>query len=143
MSGSAIAAEVLEGLQEALADTGPSAGTFLLRDGAPSGPVYNRTPGGRTATACTALFSSYRQDQIDGTIIRQDDVRALVGVFSLVPVAGDFFQGNGNLFSVVSVRKIRPAGVDIMYELQLREVGTGVFDPLAPSGFSAGFDEGF
>lgn len=124
MSGAGIAAEVLAGLQEAAAATGPAITFKLVQRGAATGDAHNPTPGAETEHTCTAILSDYKDGQIDGTLIQQGDTKALVGTMSVVPEAGDAFFAGPVRYSVVRVKRVRPAGVDVMYQLQLRETGT-------------------
>lgn len=69
-----------------------------------------------------ALFSYVQQD-IDGTVIHQGDQRFLMAPELLLrPEPGDEVLIDLQVFSVVSVKATEPAGVTVIYDLQLRGV---------------------
>lgn len=69
-----------------------------------------------------ALFSYVQQD-IDGTVIHQGDQRFLMASELLLrPEPGDQVLIDLQVFSVVSVKATEPAGITVIYDLQLRGV---------------------
>lgn len=73
-----------------------------------------------TDTACVAAVFDYPDKLIDGSLIQVGDRQALVNVTGLDPLVTDKFSWQGDLYSIVNVKQLAPAGVDVMYELQVR-----------------------
>jgi hypothetical protein len=114
---SAVAAEVAEGLAEA----GTSA--TIIRAGEETGPAHDPTPGQPTSHPCTVVYDTWRNDQIDGTLIRQSDLKIMCSAsgLSITPAPNDRFKGvDGKECSIMNVEPLQPAGVPVMYVLQVR-----------------------
>lgn len=90
---------------------------------------YNPTAG--TATQKVAdyegvgAFFDYAQRDIDGTLIREGDQRVLMAPTVPRPLTGDAVVAPAvndleRVFNVVQVRVVEPAGVPVLYELQVR-----------------------
>lgn len=83
----------------------------------------NGAPAAGTTTAQTvqAVVLDYPQKYVDGTLIRAGDRRALVSaVGTTAPLAGDTFTWKSQALVVVSVKELGPAGVAVLYTLQVR-----------------------
>jgi hypothetical protein len=63
----------------------------------------------------------YERDEIDGTAIVQGDAKLLLGSASGAPVIGMETTINGDKWRVMAVDTLDPAGVNVMYTLQLRK----------------------
>lgn len=63
----------------------------------------------------------YRQDQIDGTSILQGDQKLLLAPqIAKPPQAGWMITAGGTTYSIKHVERVAPAGVAVLYKLQLR-----------------------
>lgn len=62
----------------------------------------------------------YGSQDIDGTVIRQDDSRLIVELLPERPLKGWKVEVDNKTFEVVNVRSIRVSGGDIMYICQVR-----------------------
>ncbi|GAB2472141.1 hypothetical protein GCM10027082_24570 [Comamonas humi] len=113
-----IAAGALESIQEAgqavtLHRPGPP-GPFV--PGQPVTPTVIDYPG------VGALFG-YKQNAIDGTNILHGDQRLLLAPqITTEPKTGDTVTVSAKTFNVVRVEVVSPAGVPVLYKLQLRGV---------------------
>lgn len=72
-----------------------------------------------TPYACKGWRDDYRQEDRDGTLIRQDDVRIIIVVSSLAitPGTSDKITIGGATYSIISVRR-DPAGTT--FDVQAR-----------------------
>lgn len=74
-----------------------------------------------TQTTCSAVVIPYGDKLIDGTLIRQGDKQAFVAVVNVSePKAGDFLLWEGVSYTVMNSKTLAPAGVNVIYELQVR-----------------------
>ncbi|WP_226780341.1 hypothetical protein [Oceaniglobus trochenteri] len=126
MSAAEIAADVLAGLQEAGSETGDGtpAMAVIIRAGTPTGPSYNQSPGTPSEHSCTVVYSRWDARQIDGTLIKADDQRLLVGVpdLAIVPQVGDRFRGADGVEReiVPPLSHVSPGGGAVLYVLNVR-----------------------
>lgn len=113
-----IAAGVLESVAEAgqpvtLHRKGPP-GPFV--PGQPVTPAVLDYPG-------TGAMFGYKQRDIDGTLIKHGDQRLLLAPqIEVAPKTGDTVTVGAKVYNVVDVGIVAPAGVAVLYKLQLRGV---------------------
>lgn len=116
-------AEIAAGALESIAEAGQ--GVTLHRKGAPSGPFVPGqpvTPSVQDYEGTGALFG-YAQKYIDGTNILHGDQRLLLAPqIEVEPKTGDTVTVGAKKFSVVQVEVVAPAGIPVLYKLQLRGV---------------------
>ena len=72
-----------------------------------------------TITGYGAAFD-YNSSEIDGTIIVKGDIRFLFEAGS-APQQDDTAPVDSIIYRVMAVKKISPAGTDVLYEVQLRK----------------------
>lgn len=88
-----------------------------------SGSAYDQATGTSTPTytdhATTAAVFAYAQKYIDGTLIQQGDQLAYCAP-GVVPEQGDRFGWQGATLTVIAVKPVSPAGVPVLYEVQVR-----------------------
>ena len=76
----------------------------------------------REVTGTGALFG-YKQTHIDGTTILHGDQRLLLAPqIEVEPVAGNTMTVGGVRYNVVRVERVAPAGIPVLYKVQLRGV---------------------
>lgn len=69
----------------------------------------------------TAVCIDFDAKFIDGSLIVRGDKQVFVSAADVaLPLAGDKFTWQGGEFSVISVTPLAPAGVDVLFELQIR-----------------------
>lgn len=66
-----------------------------------------------------AVVVDYDARHIDGTLIRQGDRRGYLDA-AVAPRQGDALAWQGATLTVVAVRPLSPAGVPVLFEVQLR-----------------------
>lgn len=113
-----IATEVLEILR----DFGRSA--TLNRQGTPTyDPATSRTTSTATTQALQAAKFPYGEKLIDGTLIRAADEQMFAAAHgsTLIPQAGDTVTWITETWHVVKAKNLGPAGVFVLFELQLRK----------------------
>lgn len=114
-----IAAEALESIAEAgqpvtLHIPGAAGGGYV-----PGVGVVEDTPA-RDVTGIGALFG-YKQTHIDGTNILHGDQRLLLAPqIEVAPVTGNTMTVGGVTYNIVNVQRVAPAGVPVLYKVQLR-----------------------
>tara|TARA_R110002167_G_scaffold42512_13_gene129160 strand:+ start:3647 stop:4003 length:357 start_codon:yes stop_codon:yes gene_type:complete len=111
----AVAAEVAQ----ALAEVGTTA---TLKQVANSGTDYNPTltP---TNHACTVVTLDWKNEEIDGTLVKSTDRKILISTdgLSVVPAIGDTLTiGSDVLRLVEPFKPLSPAGTVVMYETNAR-----------------------
>lgn len=107
---------------------------ILKEFGAPA-TLTRVTPGGydpATATTTSDVTTTwtgtgakfdYRQNEIDGTKIRQGDQRVYLSVVGIVnPQSGDTLTIGGTVYSVVESRPLQPALIAVLFDVQVRGV---------------------
>lgn len=94
--------------------------------------AYNPSTGGMGAgTAvdytCLVVVTEYNDFVVDGTLVKRGDKRLLVAAkgLDITPSVGDVFLLNDGQWKVPdstgAVKTLAPAGVAIMYEVQIRQ----------------------
>jgi hypothetical protein len=95
----------------------------LRRPGAPSGPVYDPTPGEPTDYACTIVVLAYDNREIDGTRILSTDKKVLLskGSLAIEPALSDKLVIGGTEHAIVDpIQPLSPGGVVVLYQVQAR-----------------------
>lgn len=112
----AIADEILKEFGAAVVLTRVTPGGYDPATGTTTGDVTT------TWTGTGARFD-YRQNEVDGTKIRQGDQRAYLSVVGIVnPQSGDKLTMGGTEFNVVESRPLQPALVAVLFDVQVRGV---------------------
>jgi hypothetical protein len=89
---------------------------------------YDPSDGTGTSTSTPypgmGVALDYRQDQIDGTLIRQGDRRIYIAPdLGMVPKTGDTVTlAEGAVLNVVASRPLSPAGTVLLHDVQVRGV---------------------
>lgn len=86
-------------------------------------PVTGVETGATSADhAVSIVEANFRQQEIDGTLIRQDDKKALMSAYKSTadPEVDDSIVIDSDTFNIVSIKSIQPGDTVIYYELQLR-----------------------
>lgn len=75
-----------------------------------------------TAHAVRALLTDYHLREVDGTLVLRGDIKAMAAAktLAIVPSTKDLFTTGGKNYRIIAVSPLRPGGVDIIYEMQLR-----------------------
>lgn len=114
--------EIASGALESIAEVGQP--VTLHRKG-PPGPFVPGQPVTPTVIdypGTGALFG-YKQRDIDGTLIKHGDQRLLLAPqIEVTPKTGDTVTVGAKVYNVVDVGIVAPAGVPVLYKLQLRGV---------------------
>lgn len=121
MSGSDIQREVAAGINEAaqaLSDGGFSI-TIVSGAAQPVNP-WDAPAGSPTETPVIGIVSNYPRKLIDGTLIRAEDRKILIGATGINPTVADKVKIATLEYEIVSVMELAPAGVPLTYEIQAR-----------------------
>lgn len=114
--------DIAAGALESIAEAGKP--ITLHRKGPPEPfmPGQPVTPTVLDYPGTGALFG-YRQNAIDGTYILQGDQRLLLAPhIEIEPKTGDTVTMGAKVYNVIRVEIVAPAGVPVLYKLQLRGV---------------------
>ena len=115
-------AEIAAGALESISEAGQA--VTLHRPG-PPGPFVPGQPVTPTVIdypGTGALFG-YKQRDIDGTLIKHGDQRLLLAPqIEVAPKTGDTVTVGAKVYNVVDIGIVAPAGVAVLYKLQLRGV---------------------
>lgn len=113
---------IAEGALSALADAGQPVTLTRKADPGPFIPGEPVVTGDLNYSGIGALLG-YKQQHIDGVSILQGDQRLLLAPqIGVQPMAGDTVTASGRTFNVVACEVVAPAGVPVLYKLQLRGV---------------------
>lgn len=82
-------------------------------------PATGAAPVTVTSLATTAAVFDYPQRYVDGTLIHEGDKQAFMAP-AVVPAQGDVLTWQGVDYQVISVKGTSPAGVAVLYEVQIR-----------------------
>ena len=122
MSGAQIASEVAAALREAGAATGNGPLVAVLSPALTGGNPWD-TPGATPATVdVVVVVEMFKRHEIDGARILSGDKKVLMEPGQAVPKMGDGLSINGQAHRIEMVWPLAPAGVDLMYTVQAREV---------------------
>lgn len=72
-----------------------------------------------TTAADNGVILPYTTGQIDGSLIQKDDQQVFINI-STAPLPGDRLTVGGKGYNIIAVKAIEPAGVNVLYELQVR-----------------------
>lgn len=114
--------EIAAGTLESIAEAGQP--VTLHRKGPPGlfVPGQPVTPAVLDYPGTGALFG-YKQRDIDGTLIKHGDQRLLLAPqIEVAPKTGDTVTVGAKVYNLVDVGIVAPAGVAVLYKLQLRGV---------------------
>ena len=119
----AVADEVSEAIISIQDIKNPNAAKgVILRQGSRTGPGYDPEFGPDIEYPVNVVISNFRSNEIDGTLIRQDDVKVLVspkGAPEEITTA-DRFRINGTDYEIVNVMPLQPASVAVLISIQCR-----------------------
>lgn len=121
MTGTAIAAEVAAALAEAAGAVGNGAQATLIRPGAQPVNPWDAPGGAPTTQPVWAIAEAYRQDMIDGTLIRAEDRRVMIEAVTPAPTTADRLTIGGVEYEIVRVDPEAPAGVALYFVCQCRK----------------------
>lgn len=121
MTAASIAAEVAAALAEAAGEVGNGAQALLIRPGTQPVNPWDAPGGAPTTQAVWAIAESYRQDLVDGTLIRAEDRRVMIEAVTPAPTTADRLSIGGVEMAIVAVHPEAPAGVALMFTCQCRK----------------------
>ena len=109
-----IAAEVAE----ALGDVGHAA--TIIRQGEPTGPEWDPTPGETLEIPVTLLGDTLALGLIDGSAIQAGDRREMMAAEGTTPTAADRLRIGSTTYAIVRAEPYAPGGVPLFFDLILR-----------------------
>lgn len=113
--------EIKASADEDLKDAGASAIIRVAQAG--SGRPWDPGEGSSQDYPVTAVIIDFRQTEKDGTLIQQNDKRALISAVGLENVdvdSGATLVMPDDEYSIVSWSPLSPAGTAVLYEAQVR-----------------------
>jgi hypothetical protein len=107
--------------EEIIAEFGAAAVLSRTTSGGYDPETGISAPEATTLQNVTAVCIDYDAKFIDGTLILRGDKQVFISANGVtVPAAGDRFAWQGGEYSVIAVTPLSPAGVVLLYELQVR-----------------------
>ena len=104
-----------------LLDKFGAACVFSRTTGAALDPATGTVSGGTVSTITgSGVRVDYAQSEIDGTVIQRSDFKVLFEGLAGVPLTGDKLLFGGLSYRVMTSRPLSPAGVDVIYTVQVR-----------------------
>ena len=91
-----------------------------IRDGEPSGPSYDPTPGQAVATPVTASVKGVSARYVQDGFISAQDLELICSVFGFDPVQSDRFSIDGRELQVIMVEPIPAAGTTVAWRVFLK-----------------------
>lgn len=86
--------------------------------------AYDPLAGSTTTTTSTytlrCVVMRYRNAEVDGSRIQESDRKVLASVGDTAPAVGDTVAIDGSSARVEAVLVVSPAGIPVMYEMQVR-----------------------
>ena len=86
------------------------------------------TPSTNTVAADTttdvtvkAVKQDYNHSQVDGTIIKQGDVKLICEALTTEPTTHDYMVDGLEVWNIIKIKEINPGGTVVFYEMQLRK----------------------
>jgi len=73
-------------------------------------------------TGIPAAVVSFKNAEIDGTMVLKSDRKVLMGAGVVTPETTGLLQIGGATYAIVDVEAITPAGTDVIYKLQARRI---------------------
>lgn len=73
-----------------------------------------------TYTGNGGVFN-YKSNQVDGTVIQSGDLRVILEATTTAPKLSDKVTIDGGTYKIVNIETVSPAGVPVIYKLQLRK----------------------
>jgi len=64
---------------------------------------------------------NYNKGEIDGTIVLKGDIKLILEATTTAPINGDRVTIDSIIYRVMSVKPTSPAGIVVIYEIQLRK----------------------
>lgn len=120
MSGVDIAAEVTAALTEAAGAVGNGTQATLTRPGTQPVNPWDAPGSAATTQLVWAIAEAYRQDMVDGALIRAEDRRVMVQAVSPAPTTADRLSIGSVDYGIVAVQPEAPAGVALYFICQCR-----------------------
>ena len=78
------------------------------------------TTSASTYTGVGAAFD-YNSREIDGEVVQRGDIRLILEATTTPPIIDDATTIDGDVYRIMAVRPISPAGTVVIYEVQLRK----------------------
>lgn len=93
----------------------------VVRDGAPTGPPHNPTPGTPTEHACYVVETGYSLTNRSDTLIQAGDKVGIISTeIDIVPALSDRLKVDGVLYRFADLAPLRPGGQTMMFEFVAR-----------------------
>jgi len=124
MSGAEIAAEIAEALAEVGTDTGTGPLVATITRAPIDAPVNPWDAPSTTQVSTfqtTVIRDMWRYGEIDGTLIRADDLKLMAQAGAVVPTTADTLTLDDEEYRIMSVMPEAIGGVDLYYIIQARK----------------------
>jgi hypothetical protein len=96
--------------------------TVTFTDWAEYDPITGQANGTTTENTVNAFgyTSDYQVKEIDGTVIEAGDMKLILQLISPVPVEGCLVTVDGEVYRIMTIKKVRLSGSNIIFICQIR-----------------------
>lgn len=122
MTGASIIADVKAALREAGADTGNGPLVASLQPSVIGGTPWGLPVVPPATVDVVVIVDTFKRAEIDGARILSGDKKVMMEPGEVVPKMGDLLTIEGRDHRIEMVWPLAPAGVDLLYTVQAREV---------------------
>jgi hypothetical protein len=107
--------------EKLIAEKGRS--VILRHSGSAYDPITDTTTGGTTDTPVKVVFSSFKQTEIDGTLILRTDKKVLLAASAMAtePQGNDVLVDGANQYRVIDIMAVQPGETKTLFTLQVRK----------------------
>ena len=106
--------------QKLIADKGRTVTLRQVTGGSAYNPLTDTMTNATTDTAVKAVFTSFKQDEIDGTLIMRGDKKVLLAA-GIEPKGNDVIVDGATQYRVIEIMTVQPGDTTILYTLQVRK----------------------
>ena len=95
---------------------------YLIKSGSFEGEPFDPSFGPPAFNPVNIVTSTWKNSEIDGTLIKSNDLKVLMEAGNVSPTAADKFSYSpvGGEMEIVNVQSVSPAGIPVLHILQVR-----------------------
>ena len=105
--------------QSLISEFGRSVTLRRTNPGAYNAATHSHSGGSTVDRTVMAVFTAYKQTEIDGTIIQRGDSRVLIAGYE--PIKGDQIIDGTDVYNVIERETVKPGDVALLWKAQARK----------------------
>lgn len=83
-------------------------------------PITGTFTGGSTDTPLKAVFSQFKREEIDGTMILRSDKKVILSGLDITINSNDLIMDGSQQYRIVDILAVQPAETTVIYIVQAR-----------------------